>query len=857
MLCTISNVGSIYTLGMLFIAVLMLEPVIWLIKEKIFTKALHRFKHCISVSDIMEDLYGSIARWVTNLSSFVLTTSVIIIQIYIVKKICYSIFGKSDFLNPIFICIIVLTLYSIFGGIRSVIFTDVFQFAVFYIIIPVTCFVMLQNVGTENLFSKNYNEKDLFFSLNKETTLLFFSFIFLKFVSISSPCFIQRILAGKDKQHLNKALLLCGVISIPFIVIIVLLAFIIRFYLPYINSENAFIHFINILPFGIKGMFIIAIIAVVMSTIDSYVHYGGIFFAHDICKQLIPNLSKKTELFIAKIATLIIGSVSTIFIFTKSENLNVIWYGYNLWGTLILVPMIIGFLGFKTTPKVFTFASITGMLFTLCTAYFYGRFYIISLFMGILGNFLGFFGGHYISILNKGNKSYFAQIHYDIIIYIESFSIKKCFSAIKSFIQLLIIDSKESLERNEEQLYTFSIFAILYYLVPLFTEGILYYKLYVAVFYFKVVAFLLCVLLCFYEYWPIRFRKKYLASYWLFTLFFCLSFLPSYMTFVTEGKNFWLFNLVISTFLLAILINWRGFTFMFLLGMVIAYFADMLTEGKMSHTPEYNIYIIAYIYALIAVIGIIFFHSKNKEQEEKLSVIKLFRGAIAHEVKSPIAAIYMLSQAFNEIAKDVIMKVKKTNINEEAITFSMQEFEYKMLIEELQQGLLNSTKQTKNIIETILMPIRANIAHDLKSYSMSEIVEESILDYGLSDYQQKTLSFNKKGDFNFLGSKNFMKQVILNLMKNAYKYGGNDVVIKIWMRNNKLYFKDNGRGIESSVLPYIFDKFFTTTQRGSGIGLAFCKIIMESIGGKIECYSKLGKYTEFILTFQKIKPLNS
>ncbi|MFP6817049.1 MAG: ATP-binding protein [Pseudomonadales bacterium] len=49
----------------------------------------------------------------------------------------------------------------------------------------------------------------------------------------------------------------------------------------------------------------------------------------------------------------------------------------------------------------------------------------------------------------------------------------------------------------------------------------------------------------------------------------------------------------------------------------------------------------------------------------------------------------------------------------------------------------------------------------------------------------------------------------------------------------------------------IFERFYTTTQtgQGAGIGLSFCNMVMESIGGSISCESVQGEYTRFTLNF--------
>ena len=94
-------------------------------------------------------------------------------------------------------------------------------------------------------------------------------------------------------------------------------------------------------------------------------------------------------------------------------------------------------------------------------------------------------------------------------------------------------------------------------------------------------------------------------------------------------------------------------------------------------------------------------------------------------------------------------------------------------------------------------------------------------------------------------SLHYLSDVFINLLKNAYKHGGANVKIKIWTKGSYLYFKDYGRGIPKESLPHIFDRFYTQNKTGTGIGLAFCKMVMEDLGGHIECKSKYGEYTKF------------
>ena len=96
---------------------------------------------------------------------------------------------------------------------------------------------------------------------------------------------------------------------------------------------------------------------------------------------------------------------------------------------------------------------------------------------------------------------------------------------------------------------------------------------------------------------------------------------------------------------------------------------------------------------------------------------------------------------------------------------------------------------------------------------------------------------------------------IFNLLKNAIYYvekaGKGNITIKLkrGRKLNQLIFTDTGTGISKDIMPHIFEHFFTKTENGVGIGLAFCKMVMQNLDGDMTCESHEGEHTKFTLSF--------
>jgi len=107
------------------------------------------------------------------------------------------------------------------------------------------------------------------------------------------------------------------------------------------------------------------------------------------------------------------------------------------------------------------------------------------------------------------------------------------------------------------------------------------------------------------------------------------------------------------------------------------------------------------------------------------------------------------------------------------------------------------------------------------------------------------------------GDANLLSQCFANLIDNAIKYSGNEVLIVISVTKSDRWIvvsiKDNGYGIPEEKLPVIFDKYNrahteNTKINGFGIGLNYVKTIVEKHRGEVAVESQQGFGSEFCVS---------
>jgi signal transduction histidine kinase len=106
------------------------------------------------------------------------------------------------------------------------------------------------------------------------------------------------------------------------------------------------------------------------------------------------------------------------------------------------------------------------------------------------------------------------------------------------------------------------------------------------------------------------------------------------------------------------------------------------------------------------------------------------------------------------------------------------------------------------------------------------------------------------------GDADMTKQCLINLVKNAQEAmpRGGSLTVRTGMKQRGIFIQveDTGTGIPEEIRENVFSPFFSTKDKGAGLGLAMTKKLIEEMGGAVELQTAEGKGTSVTLFLQPL-----
>jgi len=352
----------IYSVGLVFFTISLSQILsIFFHAYVVAPKILKGFSNKISVGEIMGDLYGKSGQLISGVSNVLFSLGYIAVQVKAIGCICNLLFGVSDVCGAVIGSLIVI-IYSSFGGIRSVVFTDVLQFGILIIGIPLMANVALEKVGGfEYLLSNLPAQHTELFTYQGSFSLFLVYFIFCSF-PFFNPILVQRILMAKGEKQASQSLAISGILYIPFYSVISVIALSAVLMFPGIDPNNAFLNVLDYsLPTIVKGIAVSGVLAVIMSTADSFLNVSSIAVTRDVFAVLCPSkINDRSELMLSRMVTVLLGIISIYVATMFSSMIDFALYFTNFWSPTVVAPMILYLFNLKTDVKTYWISVVIG-----------------------------------------------------------------------------------------------------------------------------------------------------------------------------------------------------------------------------------------------------------------------------------------------------------------------------------------------------------------------------------------------------------------------------------------------------------------------------------------------------------------
>lgn len=858
---------KVFSTGVVFLLACLSFVVRDLIIAFVFVPKFDRFKSCLTVGDIMALSYGKTGKICVGIAGTLQSSMYLSMQLAAIGHLLDYFMGLPYWLG-ILIGVGIVVIYSSFGGIKAVTLTDVIQFSVLIVAIPVTFTIGLDMVGGFHGVFNSIPPEKLSLTPTSNDEVRFYSLLVVFVLPYLNPALVQRLLMGKSTQQVRTALVISALGRLPYYFMVGILGLVAYILEPTLKADLAFPYLVNqILPVGVKGLVISGVMAVIMSTADSFLHVAGLLLTHDVIKPIAgKKLTEKNELRLTRWVTAIIGCIALVAAMTNTNIIELNILAYVFWLPAIFVPLVFGVLGGKASVRAFLISGVFGIATYLIWKFFYyERTSIDSLLPAVVVNALVFFTQNYWHIFFKNNStnnkpSAVGNIWTKKILPRPSLlGLPRLLSSISSFLGKLANRSRERVQLFGAPYGLFVLFAITNLcIVPLFFSSSSGHTTPVFIAYLRVFACGLSFVLVMKDFWPKK-CLQFLPMYWHITLFFCLPFFTISMCLFTSCSIEWVIDLVLTNFILGLLVDWKTYSATITLASILATLAFFSFGDLAQFDPNLgNFPVMAYATAVSLVLGALFSRSRERVLQDKILTFKALGSTIAHEMRTPLSSINISAHGLidsipalvdgyqqAQLAGIKVHKIPKLTL--ESIASSPKRMRY-------------ICASTLNVIDMILLQLKDG---DWNTYfercSMQECIDIALSEYCFRENERESISRAEVSDFTFYGNKYLVVHILFNLMRNALSFihSENKGQIRLWTsqvgQQNVLHFYDTAKGIHATELPHIFDLGYSKRRLGSGVGLHYCKRMMESMSGTISVKSEEGKFTEFILSFPLVK----
>lgn len=395
---TLGLTEKVFGIGFIYVVAIVGDAFAMMFMAYLTARRIDQFANMISVGDIMGSFYGKVGKVLTGIAGTILGLGLVGAQVGAMGYLLHFVFDISQTVGILISCGVVVV-YAAFGGIRAVIATDIIQFVVLVITIPMIMSAGFYVVGGyEGLMAKLPSTHLQFFP-EGESKLKYIGIMLAFWLPLTQPAIFQRMLMAKNASQVRFTINVAAILEILCFIVVGIIGLLALAITPGTSQYLALPNLVEaILPVGLRGLAIAGMLAIMMSSADSFLNSAGVNLVHDVIKPLLANpISDRNELKLTKFLTFVLGVLAITAAISFDSILDLILHALDIWGPIVIVPLVARLLGFKTDSRSFVVGAVLSMVvFAFWSVFDLSQsFGMAALVPSILASALGFFATSY------------------------------------------------------------------------------------------------------------------------------------------------------------------------------------------------------------------------------------------------------------------------------------------------------------------------------------------------------------------------------------------------------------------------------------------------------------------------------
>ncbi len=353
-------VGKGFQSGLLFLCVGLAYSAQNILVGLFIAPRLRSLTDCHTLGDAMGHKYNRACQILTGVISAGLCAGLSAVMANAAGVVVEQVFGI-----PLWIAVIVIALiamgYTSLGGLKTSVMTDALQFAVFSLLMPALFLYLLVRGPGGVVFTQE---------LTAATTAGFRSTSTIQIIGLAAafflgetliPPYANRALATQSSGASRNSFVLAGVFSFLWFTMMISLGTIARTVVPpQTEGDHVLLDLVRAtMPVEGRMLLLIALISVIMSSLDSLLNAGAVVFTQDIARPLA-QLSDRRSLTCGRLATVVIAVVAAAAATAVPEIITGLLVCYTIWAPAILPAAVLGLWLKKPRPLAGLLSIITG-----------------------------------------------------------------------------------------------------------------------------------------------------------------------------------------------------------------------------------------------------------------------------------------------------------------------------------------------------------------------------------------------------------------------------------------------------------------------------------------------------------------